>query len=452
MPASKEGNYIRKRKAHKKSRHGCANCKLRSVKCDETKPSCKRCESFNVVCCYGPKFSSEGLLAQSSFRVHIDTISPKVVRSPPAPLPISGSQYSLEVYQLVAEDIPLIEKFQRRTVWTLGTGATHHVYAANTLPLAFTNPLLMHAVLAMAEIHDLAIGPFESRSTSSLTYHWYNAISSMRRYINKPVIPCERDMLWVSASLIGISALAYVEARSPEEAWPLRPPSPADLSWFTLCDGQMLVAQLTDPMRADSAFFLPAKEMRDLCSWVIGLGMTGMESKERRAKGLPRGFERFFGLSSSRPTSLSSVSNDDNADADGLNNIWENNISEELREEANNIDNNPYYVTAKSAAELFMLDLDQENFLAHICFVRTLDAPFRNLLIHKDEKAMLLLLYWYAKICDRRLWWLWKQSCTEGLAIYRYLERVWTVSRDEDGLALLELPRMRLMTALRTTA
>ncbi|KAI1190775.1 hypothetical protein F5B17DRAFT_385767 [Nemania serpens] len=427
MPTNRDASPIRRRKAHKKSRHGCANCKLRGIKCDETKPCCKRCESFNVVCCYGrSKFSPESLTAKSSFQVHIEPPSPAVLQSPPAPLPISGSRYSLETYQLVAEDIPLIEKFQRRTVWTLGTGATHHVYAAKILPLAFTSPLLMHTILAMARIHDLVIDPSESNRATSLMYHWYHALSSMRRYLSKPIPLAERDMLWVSSSLIGISSIAYGEAPSPEEAWPLRPPSPADLSWFTLCDGQKLIAELTEPMRADSAFYLPAKEMRDLVSWVKGLGKTSTEAKECSLTGMPRRFERFFDISSSRPITFA---------PDRVNDV-----------------NNLYYAAAKLASELFQLDLDEENFLMHIYFVRALDAPFRDLLIRKDEKAMLLLLYWYAKICDRRLWWLWKRSCIEGLAVCRYLERAWMASGNEEGLALLELPRMRLMTASRTMA
>lgn len=239
--------------------------------------------------------------------------------------------------------------------------------------------------------------------------------------------------------------MAYVEAKSPEEAWPLRSPSPADLSWFKLCDGQKLVAELTDPLRVNSAFCLPAKEMCDMCSWLTGLGMATTESKERPAKGLPGGFEKFFGLSSSRPMSPSSISNDSNTDAGGPDYHQENNSGEERSDGFKNIDNNPYYAAAKLATEIFHLDLDEENFLVHICFVRVLDQQFRDLLIGKDEKAMLLLLYWYAKICDRRVWWLWKQSCTEGLAICRYLERAWTASGDEEGLALLEMPRMQLM-------
>lgn len=67
-------NASRNRRAHKKSRQGCRNCKLRSVKvsnavmsflrgrvtnarlkCDETKPNCKKCTTFRVTCNYDSK-------------------------------------------------------------------------------------------------------------------------------------------------------------------------------------------------------------------------------------------------------------------------------------------------------------------------------------------------------------------------------------------------------------
>ncbi|KAJ8128897.1 hypothetical protein O1611_g4734 [Lasiodiplodia mahajangana] len=420
--------------------------------CDETKPSCKKCDAFSVVCCYGSKFSPEGLLAKQSFRVHIGTTSPSVMQSPPAPLPVSGSRHSLETYQLVARDISLIERFQRRTVWTLGTGATHHVYAAKTLPLAFTNPLLMHAVLAMAEMHDLAMGPFGSRKPYSLTYHWYHAVSSMRQYLNNPIAPSECDLLWVSANLIGIGSLACVEERSPEEAWPLRPPSPADLSCLSLCGGQKLIAQLISPMTEDSAFYLPAMEMCNLSNWVSGLSTAETEGEERSTQWLPKEFEAFFGVSFSHSHSCT-MSNDNNRrdDDGGLQYDQDNNINQDRTRGINNIQMNPYHAAVKAAVELFERELDEENFLMHVSFVRALDAPFRQLLIDKDEKAMLVLLYWYAKMCDRRVWWLWKKCCIEGLAICRYLERAWTAPVAEVGLSLLERPMMRLMAALQGT-
>lgn len=38
------------RRYHNKTRSGCATCRTRRVKCDETKPQCLRCQRFGVVC------------------------------------------------------------------------------------------------------------------------------------------------------------------------------------------------------------------------------------------------------------------------------------------------------------------------------------------------------------------------------------------------------------------
>lgn len=304
----------------------------------------------------------------------------------------------------------------------------------------------MHTILAMAEMHDLAMDHFGSKRSYWLTYHWYSAVSSMRQYLSKPIAPSERDLLWVSANLISISFLAHTEARTPEEAWPLRPASPADLSWFVICNGQRLIAELTNPMREDSAFHLPATEMCDISDWVSKLGAVETEAKEGSTRWLPEGFEAFFGVSCSRRTASEVIPNDSNThDAEsGLRYDRENAV---YRDRVDDIKNNVYYTAVRSAVKLLERELDEDNFLMHICFVRALEKPVRELLSRKDEKAMLILLYWYAKICDRRVWWLWKQSCTEGMAICRYLERVWTTSEEKAGLELLELARMRLMTA-----
>ncbi|KAH8433325.1 Zn(II)2Cys6 transcription factor domain-containing protein [Aspergillus melleus] len=47
--------WRRQRRTHRKSRHGCRNCKLRRLKCDEAKPRCAKCRLYRVVCDYaGP--------------------------------------------------------------------------------------------------------------------------------------------------------------------------------------------------------------------------------------------------------------------------------------------------------------------------------------------------------------------------------------------------------------
>lgn len=43
-----------KRKFHNKSKNGCSNCKRRRVKCDESKPICKKCIHMKLDCVYLP--------------------------------------------------------------------------------------------------------------------------------------------------------------------------------------------------------------------------------------------------------------------------------------------------------------------------------------------------------------------------------------------------------------
>lgn len=45
----------RKITAHRKSRTGCRNCKLRKVRCDETRPKCIKCDTYGILCNYDPR-------------------------------------------------------------------------------------------------------------------------------------------------------------------------------------------------------------------------------------------------------------------------------------------------------------------------------------------------------------------------------------------------------------
>lgn len=66
-----------KRKFHKKSRKGCATCKRRRVKCDETRPLCGNCERMGIQCVYltaeqgSGNSSFESRKSESNERVYV---------------------------------------------------------------------------------------------------------------------------------------------------------------------------------------------------------------------------------------------------------------------------------------------------------------------------------------------------------------------------------------------
>ncbi|RQM05376.1 hypothetical protein DH86_00001914, partial [Scytalidium sp. 3C] len=59
---------VKPRRPHHKSRTGCLQCKQRKVKCDETKPTCNKCDHYGTTCSY---LQTHPL--QRGFPVQVDT-------------------------------------------------------------------------------------------------------------------------------------------------------------------------------------------------------------------------------------------------------------------------------------------------------------------------------------------------------------------------------------------
>lgn len=72
-------------------------------------------------------------------------------------------------------------------------------------------------------------------------------------------------------------------------------------------------------------------------------------------------------------------------------------------------------------AQLMPLACDQDNYVLFLGFFRTLGAGFKDLLAQKDPVALLLLLFWYAKVNGFDAWWIRKRVDLEYRAIMRYL-------------------------------
>ncbi|KAF6804628.1 C6 finger domain-containing protein [Colletotrichum musicola] len=412
-PPSTSPPYIdaRKRRAHKKSRRGCGNCKLRRVKCDETKPRCEKCTAYGVTCSYGPA-SDAALSVEVSFKIDLAIGTTRPVSTQPVhrrlspPLPCAGSIESLDAaYQLTPADVRLLERFQKRTVLTLGTPAGRDVYERKTLPLALCHPFLMHIILATTHLHDTSSTPScPPSSSAAFAYHWYHGVSMLHSKLSRPVAPSERDALWVAAALVGVSSFANVGG-SPAESWPLRPESPSDLDWMKLSDGKKQVWKLTDPRRAGGAFRDVAD---DLYARFMEPGTPPTEGAERVAyleTHLPDGFVELYDLRETTP------------------------------------EENPYWTATEALASCWGVPTDpnpREAVVPFLGFITRLNPRFRTLLERRDERAMLMLAYWYARVCDRRFWWMWRRAVLETRAICEFLARRW---RGRWEVALIALPR-----------
>ncbi|KAJ4310218.1 hypothetical protein N0V84_011087 [Fusarium piperis] len=391
--ANKKTPSVRQRKAHRKSRLGCGNCKLRSVKCDESKPSCKRCLSSGFICSFTQTSPSASLhLAHCGAGPVFSVADPAADRNLRVPFPGLRVPVAQPTRGAVGEivlgeaEMAALERFRLRTVFTIGTEKTRHLYSERAVKLAFKHPFLIHAFTAFALLHDSHITPNQPAShRTALAFHWYQATVLFQQRLlaahstsDPSSLPSsERDAIWTSSVLLGASALALVDVQNIEGVWPLKDPDILDLDWLKMSEGKKVAWAIADPTRAESIF-------HDL---LLQKDLTPNGTNPIPPDALPPTFYTTFDLSSSSPTS------------------------------------NPYYVAASLLAQLLPQKINENSVVQFLAFITQLDPRYKQLLEDKDPRAMVLLAWWYAKAAAHSSWYMQRRSLVEGQAICVYLER-----------------------------
>jgi hypothetical protein len=98
------------------------------------------------------------------------------------------------------------------------------------------HPFLEHIVIALTLLHDRHLAGTDAISHKTLS-HWYHGTAKFKEVLMQPVKDESRDALWASAALMGAIQFATFEARTPEEAWPLKSCDTTDLQWLKISDG-----------------------------------------------------------------------------------------------------------------------------------------------------------------------------------------------------------------------
>jgi hypothetical protein len=204
----------------------------------------------------------------------------------------------------------------------------------------------------------------------------------------------DRDAICATAALLDVIAFALVEASTPEEAWPLKSPGHSDLEWLRMCEGKKTIWKFADPLRYNSVFHTVADELRAIVT------PTSCE-----IGGIPSAFIHVY----------------------GLNNLL-------------TAENNPYHSTAHDLAPLLHIECVQSNIPRFFSFISHMQPESGMLLEQKDSRALLLLAYWYAKICHSQ-WWIARRALLECQATCLYLERYHAGSAVIQEL--LQFPKMR---------
>ena len=363
MAIQPESRCERRRKTHTKSRKGCGNCKLRRVRCDEGKPCCEKCVAYGLVCKYGMRGSDmePSMMGTSEFSVSAFPSEREIVLSH-----ISRSSSPLEI-----KDLKALKHFQSRTVYTIGTTDSVELYKEQVMRLASAHPFLMHMLLTFAMMHEREMTG--GQQTTDEMHHRYEGTAQFNRMLTRPIQHSERDAIWGTAAILGAIAYSAIDARTPEEAWPMKPPSVFDLDWLQISDGKKEMWRIADPYREDSVWHNMVKHH-------VGYSALELELKE-----LPDGFAELF--------------------------------------ELDEPEGNPYYRLSAALSDVLFLECTYSNVLRFMSFIAHVDVRYKKLLGLKDARAMLLLACWHGKMAHYKNWWTQRRSVMEGRSIVTYLEK-----------------------------
>ncbi|CAI4219572.1 unnamed protein product [Parascedosporium putredinis] len=169
------------RRSHKKSRRGCKECKLRHIKCDETRPSCVNCQTSERRCSY-LESPAQAAAASSSAALSVADVkhasrspsssgfeAPARSQSPRLQIPWPAASTAndflpSEQYSLL--HLELLHHYTSEEGPTLYPSSYGNFFGI-MIKEAFSHPYLMDELLAISAIHLSTL--FPARKTLYLT-------------------------------------------------------------------------------------------------------------------------------------------------------------------------------------------------------------------------------------------------------------------------------------------
>jgi hypothetical protein len=243
----------------------------------------------------------------------------------------------------------------------------------------------------MTLMHDRHLASVTTPLSMAEAFHWYQSVAQFNAKLSGTVKSSDRDPLWATSMCLGILSFFYVEAQTPEEVWPLRSPSDTDLGWLDIWHGKTDIWKAAGLSTMESIFDKPYQNLT-----------SSLAAPEAGLKNLPNDLVTIC--------RLDILSMDDG---------------------------NSYRSVAISLAQILHADSALPVIFGFLSVVGNLKSDFKQLLHDKDPVALLLLAYWYAKLCQYPHWWLSRRAWLEGQSICVYLDKYCQL---ESMQSLLQFP------------
>ncbi|KAJ5698183.1 hypothetical protein N7462_000188 [Penicillium macrosclerotiorum] len=223
------------RRPHRKSRHGCLECKRRRVKCDETRPICSNCAKRHSECEYGSSSSllwanEEPPLRHASRASGSDSGHPgdSAVSSPPASDSLgilgrlSGEGSTTALAALNVHDLELMMQWCNSTYCTLSRDErTESVWRSSVPEEALSHPFLMHGILALSALHLARTVLESSRRTAYLNRavaHQNQALALFRELLGD-INDANAKAMFAFASIVVVYTFGFPNTPDPQDPW-----------------------------------------------------------------------------------------------------------------------------------------------------------------------------------------------------------------------------------------
>lgn len=254
----------------------------------------------------------------------------------------------------------------------------------------------MHAMLAVATAYRRYLtSPPQApsyRTLAELT-HFSQSTVLFSKKLSRPTCAQDKDALWATAALYGVLLFLTIDRSGFEKSWPFQDSKTGTLDWLAMIDAKWALWELTNPLRPDSIFCCLTDVYAELRINVPLSGVLNVCPSLARVCDL-----------------------DENSTAA----------------------TNPYFEPVHAISQLDN-QTDRRIYLARVlAFISCMSQRYKDLLIRRDARSLLLLALWYNK-AGGAIWWIELRARIECPAICAYLRRYH--GHDTLLLDLLPLPR-----------
>ncbi|KAE9365854.1 hypothetical protein N431DRAFT_352320 [Stipitochalara longipes BDJ] len=376
----------RPRAAHNKSRNGCHNCKLRRIKCDESRPHCDQCVNRGAQCDFEDVSTSSSQAASSTSydktneRAKFQAPAREWIESYLDQLAIRKTpcSYLKSLGDNPANSLELFDHFFDSNGSWMGSPAFQTTMQQHCLRLIVGAPYLLYAVLAFSASHLSFVHPSERRYRVTATFHYDLSLTSYSSQINTRLDASDAD------SLLGCccfhTMLAFRNLQLEENSQEANA-----FTWLRTMQGTSILRSNLQPYLSKSIWHSVLMESR---SWEETV-CNHLDSDDSLASRTSQALHQFCEF--------------DTNSAPG---------------------ENPYQKPLSRLCQLMRSEIGQDEVGMFMSFIGRLSQSFVELLDRNDSKAMMIICYWCALLSQINQWWIVASATSECLRLCKLLHAI----------------------------